>query len=66
MVAVFFLFGGVCIGVLVGWKAHEKRIPLKFLWESEGLIGRDPPSISFPFYFFYFILFLLLDDREKG
>jgi len=44
MVAVFFMFGGVCIGFIVGWKVHEKRIPLRFLWESEGLLSRgDAP-----------------------
>jgi hypothetical protein len=39
VIAVFFLFGGISIGVIVGWKVHEKRHPLKYAWESESLLS---------------------------
>lgn len=35
LLSVFFLFGGTCIGLLIGWKIHEKRVTTGFRlpWE---------------------------------
>lgn len=43
LLSLFFLFGGVSVGGLLGWKAHEKRLlnQFRFPWEHERYGGHS-------------------------
>lgn len=43
---MFFLSGGIALGILIGWKIHEKRDNLKHVWESMSIVSKNHKNSS--------------------